>query len=173
MSALNRSPSPGGESADEVAEEIFSPDLLRLRAGSVLCWMATVDDKGMPNVSPKEIFCMHGERDLLIANIASPQSVRNVENNPNVCVSFADVLIQKGYKLKGIAEVVAPGHPQFAELVSPLQEMTRGSFEIHSVIRVQVHATELILAPSYRLKPGTTEESQALSAQSAYQWPRT
>ena len=57
----------------------FSAEFLRLRAGSVLCWLATVDDHGMPNVSPKEIFCCHGERELLIANIASPQSVRNIK----------------------------------------------------------------------------------------------
>lgn len=33
----------------------------RLRAAietSVLCWLATVDADGQPNVSPKEIFCM-------------------------------------------------------------------------------------------------------------------
>jgi len=150
----------------------FSAEFQRLRAGSVLCWLATVDAHGMPNASPKEIFCCHGERELLIANIASPQSVRNIKVHPNVCVSFVDVLIQKGFKVKGPAVIVEPGHPRYGELEFPLQQMTRGAFPIHSVICVQVLSTEPIVAPSYRLVPGTTEESQARAAQASYRWPR-
>jgi uncharacterized protein len=39
----------------------------RLRAAigtSVLCWLATVDADGQPNVSPKEIICTPGARRL-------------------------------------------------------------------------------------------------------------
>ena len=168
--ASDRSPHAGVHGVHDVSG--FSAEFLRLRAGSVLCWLATVDDHGMPNVSPKEIFCCHGECEFLIANIASPQSVRNIKTHPNVCVSFVDVLIQKGFKVKGAAVVVEPGHPRFGELEFPLQQMTRGAFPIHSVICVQVLNTEPILAPSYRLVPGTTEDSQARTAQAAYRWPR-
>ncbi len=71
--------------------------------GSVLCWLATVGSDGMPNVSPKEIFASFGDESLIIANIASPQSVKNVEFCSKVCVSFVDVFIQKGCKIKGEA----------------------------------------------------------------------
>ncbi len=138
----------------------------------MLCWLATVDPSCMPNVSPKEIFCLHGERELLIANIASPQSVRNIRSNPNVCVSFVDVFVQKGFKLKGAAVVVESGHPRFDEMEAPLKEMTGGAFPIQSVICVHILSAESIVAPSYRLREGTTEESQAIAAQKAYRWPR-
>ena len=48
----------------------------------VLCWLATVSEKGVPNVSPKELFIFEREKQLLIANIASPQSVKNIRANP-------------------------------------------------------------------------------------------
>lgn len=57
---------------------------------SVLCWLATVNGLNEPNVSPKEVFTYVGEHTLLIANIASPNSIKNISENPNVCISFID-----------------------------------------------------------------------------------
>ncbi|WP_458146150.1 pyridoxamine 5'-phosphate oxidase family protein [Bradyrhizobium sp. UFLA05-109] len=55
---------------------------------SVLCWLATVDAEGQPNVSPKEIFCMgEGANEVLVAEIASPVTRRNVSGHPKVCLS--------------------------------------------------------------------------------------
>ena len=67
----------------------------------VLCWLATVDKDQQPNVSPKEMFTYLDDHTLLIANIASPNSVRNIAQQPKVSVSFVDVFTQKGFKLKG------------------------------------------------------------------------
>ena len=60
---------------------------------SVLCWLATSSGDG-PSVSPKEIFACYGEDRVIIANIASPQSVQNVARDPRVCVSFVNVFSQ-------------------------------------------------------------------------------
>jgi hypothetical protein len=135
---------------------------------SVLCWLATVDADGAPNVSPKEVFCAHGSQRVLIANIASPTSVRNIEAEPRVCVSFVDVFVQKGYKLKGTAEIVRPKDARYSELEPPLLHITKGLFPIRSIIAVQVSAVEPIVAPSYRLIPGTTETSQIQGAMGTY-----
>ena len=91
------------------------------------CWLATVDDHGMPNVSPKEIFCCHGERELLIANIASPQSVQHQGPSERMR-ELRRCPDPEGFKVKGAAVVVEPGHPRFGELEFPLQQMTRGAF---------------------------------------------
>jgi len=56
-----------------------------------LCWLATVSEEGVPNVSPKELFVFEGEKHLLIANIASPQSVKNIQANCQVCVSGINI----------------------------------------------------------------------------------
>lgn len=151
---------------------VISAEVLRFVDSSVLCWLATVDPDGVPNVSPKEVFCAHGGSELLIANIASPESVRNLQKNPNACVSFVDVFVQKGFKLKGAGTVVLRGHPRFSEFERPLLELTKGAFPILSIICIQVVSAFPILAPSYRTVPGTTEESQAISAQKLYKWPR-
>ena len=73
---------------------------------SVLCWLATANDKGEPNVSPKEMFISNGLKYILIANIASPKSVLNIYSNASECLSFIDVFKQKGFKVKGSAKII-------------------------------------------------------------------
>ncbi len=147
---------------------MFTDEVLQYIDRSVLCWLATVDAAGAPNVSPKEVFCAHGSSTVLVANIASPQSDRNLRSNPQVCLSFVDVFVQRGYKLKGTAEVVRPSDRRYPELEAPLLSLTQGLFPIHSIFVVQVQAVEPIVAPSYRLKPGTTEATQIAGAMRAY-----
>jgi predicted pyridoxine 5'-phosphate oxidase superfamily flavin-nucleotide-binding protein len=83
---------------------VFMEEIIQSINESVLCWLATAPAAGVPNCSPKEAFTFRGESELVIANIASPESVRNIQANPNVCVSFVNVFKQKGFKLSGTAE---------------------------------------------------------------------
>lgn len=131
---------------------------------SVLCWLATVDEAGQPSVSPKEIFAVFDNEHLVIANIASPQSARNIEANPRVCVSFVDVFVQKGFKLTGMARNVKKHEPEFAAWSAPLTAMAGPRFPIHSVFVVQVTAVEPIVAPSYRLYPEDCSEASQVAA---------
>ena len=131
---------------------------------SILCWLATVDADGQPNLSPKEIFTVFDPEHLVIANIASPTSVRNIAINPRVCVSFVDVFVQKDFKVLGTARNVGLQDAQFANWA-----MAGPRFPIHSVIVVRATGFESIVAPSYRLYPDeTTEQTQVASAMRAY-----
>jgi predicted pyridoxine 5'-phosphate oxidase superfamily flavin-nucleotide-binding protein len=148
---------------------VIPPDLQTSAQASILCWLATVGGDGQPNVSPKEIFTVFDAEHLVIANIASPTSVRNIAVNPRVCVSFVDVFVQKGFKVLGTARNVGRQDADFATWASPLQAMAGPRFPIHSVIVVHATGFELILAPSYRLYPGdTTEQARVASAMRAY-----
>lgn len=148
---------------------MLTPEVHAAAKKSVLCWLATVSEDGQPNVSPKEVFRVHDEQRLVIANIASPVSVRNIRMNPSVCVSFIDVFTQRGYKVLGSASYVAKAHADFAALSAELAAMAGARFPIHGVIVVRAHAVEAIVAPSYRLYPEeTTERSQSLAAMRTY-----
>jgi ribosomal-protein-alanine N-acetyltransferase len=58
-----------------VTAPMLSSEVQNSAAHSVLCWLATVDGNGQPNVSPKEIFAVFDTEHLVVANIASPTSV--------------------------------------------------------------------------------------------------
>ena len=135
---------------------------------SVLCWLATSSANNWPNVSPKEVFTHFEDRYVIIANIASPQTVRNIRENPNVCVSFIDILVQKGYQLKGEAEIVEPSMPGYTEMEKKLTDITHGKFPFATITRIHIHFAKPILAPSYLFFPETKEEDQVASAKNRY-----
>jgi len=146
----------------------LSPDLNAYITRSVLCWLATVDDSGHPNVSPKEVFCAWGDDSILIANIASPESAKNIRSFPGVCVSFVDVFVQKGFKVKGLAKIVESSSPEYQELIKPLEAITKGVFSIINIFQIKITKVSSIVAPSYRIYPDRTEEQQIESALHAY-----
>lgn len=135
---------------------------------SVLCWLATVSKENTPNVSPKEIFNHFGTDQIIIANIASPQSVQNINSHKQVCVSFIDILIQKGFQLKGKARIINNSDPQFTEMEEVLVQMTQGKFPFNSITCIQIEQVKPIIAPKYILYPETTEADQIESAKKAY-----
>lgn len=137
--------------------------------GCVLCWLATVDEQGQPNVSPKEVFAVFDDQHLVIAQIASPQSVRNIQHNPKVCISMIDIIVQRGWKLQGHAQYVGASDAAFQTYALPLKALAGEKFKIHGVMLVRVEKVQRILAPSYRFYPdSTTEASQIASAMRAY-----
>ena len=63
---------------------MFTQEAIKYIDQSVLCWLATSDKDNFPNVSPKEMFTHFEDNKILIANIASPNSVANILENSNV-----------------------------------------------------------------------------------------
>ncbi len=135
---------------------------------SVLCWLATVSSENIPNVSPKEIFNYYGTDKIIIANIASPQTVRNIKLNENVCISFIDILVQKGFQVKGKAKIIEKTDSEFLEMEKVLTKMTNGKFPFATITKITIEQVKPIIAPKYMLYPETTEKEQIESAKKAY-----
>jgi predicted pyridoxine 5'-phosphate oxidase superfamily flavin-nucleotide-binding protein len=136
---------------------------------SVLCWLATVDAQGQPNVSPKEVWAIANNQHVVVANIASPMTVRNIAQQPQVCLSFVDVLVQKGFKLQGRARELLPDDADYAHWAAPVLAMAGDRIPVRSVLLIAVDVVQPIVAPSYWLFPETTTEaSQIEAAQRTY-----
>ena len=135
---------------------------------SVLCWLATANENGEPNVSPKEMFIANGHEHILIANIASPNSVRNIISNPSVCLSFINIFKQKGFKVKGSALVIEPNNPDYAIKEAALRTLGGEQYIIKSIIEVKVKNISPVIAPSYNFISDTTESSQIQQAMETY-----
>lgn len=142
--------------------------VIRYIEQSVLCWLATSDKDNFPNVSPKEMFTHFENNTLLIANIASPISIHNIEENNKVCISFVDVFVQRGFKIKGKAKVIYKNSADFNIKVKPLIDLFSDKFPISAVFEIKVENVDSIQAPSYFLFPEITENQQIESALKAY-----
>ncbi len=135
---------------------------------SVLCWLATVSEENVPNVSPKEIFNYYGTDKIIVANIASPQTIRNIKQNKNVCISFIDILVQKGFQIKGKAEIITKTNSEFYKMKKILVKMTEDKFPFETITKITIDQAQPIIAPKYILYPSITETEQIESAKKAY-----
>ncbi|MDG9668717.1 pyridoxamine 5'-phosphate oxidase family protein [Hahella sp. CR1] len=135
---------------------------------SILCWLATSNIKGEPNVSPKEIFLAVNPNIIIIANIASPCSEKNIRENPSVCVSYVDIFEQRGCKLKGEARVIEPADSEWDNYIVSLRKIAGDSFPIRNIFEVTVSKASNILAPSYQINPQIQINKQIASAMNAY-----
>ena len=135
---------------------------------SVLCWLATSNIDNQPNVSPKEMFTWHGNNTVIIANIASPEFIENIKANSLVCVSFINIFVQKGYKIKGVARIVNSGDKDYSEKKNTLTSLYTDQFPIKSIIEVLVKEVSEIIAPSYFLYKDITEQAQVKNSMKNY-----
>ena len=136
---------------------------------SVLCWLASCSPDLIPNVSPKEIFTHIDQEFIIITNIASPKTIKNIKANPNICISAINILVQKGYQLKGNAEIITKKDPTFESLYAPLYKLAGDKFPFSSIIKMKLDSAKEILAPSYILYPdSTTEKDQIENAKKIY-----
>lgn len=147
---------------------MLTPTIQQYIQQSILCWLATVDSDGCPNVSPKELFLSTNEYTLVIAHIASPQSVKNIQTQPKVCVSFVDVFVQKGYKIKGKATLVSRHDSTYKDYNNLFQQQYGNAFAMTAFIVIEVATVAPILAPSYLFYLETTEAAQIQNALAAY-----
>lgn len=135
---------------------------------SVLCWLATSSKTGEPNCSPKEAFTYRGSKELVIADIASPESVNNIRSNPSVCVSFVHVFKQTGFKLKGKATYISRDEEEYPTLFNLLEPIVGTVFPVKGIILVDLESCKPIIAPAYYMVADTTEASQIQSAKRTY-----
>ena len=135
---------------------------------SVLCWLATVDAEGTPNVTPKEIFSCYGDDRLVVADIASANTVRNIRTHSAVCASFVDVFRQRGFKIVGTATIVSPENADFPIIGIELLRKAGTAFPIRHIISIKIARVSRIWAPSYTLFPDRAEaDRMAVSASAA------
>lgn len=147
---------------------LMPAEVIHAIESSVLCWLATVSKDGIPNVSPKEAFLYDGQGKIVVAHIASPVTVRNIESTGKACASFLDVFIQKGVKIDCSARIVREGDERFPDQLKMLRESIGERFPIKAIIELQPTSVSAIIAPSYCLFPETKERDMMKSSLRSY-----
>jgi general stress protein 26 len=74
---------------------------------TVYCALVTIDSTGQPHVRTMNPFPANDELITWFATSKTSRKVREIKNNPKVCVYYADHLTAKGYvNITGTAEVI-------------------------------------------------------------------
>jgi predicted pyridoxine 5'-phosphate oxidase superfamily flavin-nucleotide-binding protein len=115
-----------------------------------LGYVATVCPDGTPNLSPKGTVTVWDAEHLVFADLNSPGTVRNLENNPAIEINVVDIFIRKGFRFKGKAQVLREG-PLFDEMLAFYTK--RGLFDaprrIRAIVLVTVEQAGKLVSPGY------------------------
>jgi len=116
--------------------------------------VATISADNTPNLSPKGTIIVLDESHLAFADIHSPQTVENLKRNPAIEINVVDPFSRRGYRFKGIAEIISTGD-KFDKIISHYKE-TGVKSSIKTIIAVKIEKLSEVFSPLYDL--GYTEE---------------
>ena len=119
-----------------------------------LGYVATISADNTPNLSPKGTVMVLDKSHLAFADIHSPQTVENLKHNPSIEINVVDPFSRRGYRFKGIAEIISSGD-EFSKIISYYKTLGIKS-SINSIILVKIEKLSEVLSPLYDL--GYTEE---------------
>ena len=119
-----------------------------------LGYVATVSNDGTPNLSPKGTIIVMNESTLVFADIRSPQTIQNLQNNPSVEINVVDPFQRLGYRFKGECKIINEG-PEFDKILDYYANVGIKS-KINSVVIVDVESMSEVTSPSYDL--GVTKD---------------
>ena len=126
---------------------VISAEARRVVEQQRLCFVATVNADGTPNLSPKGTIGVLDDDRVLFGDIRSPRTVENLRQRPAVEVNIVDPISRKGYRFRGTATIVDPG-PRFDELEATFR--ARGlEHPFHCIVVVDVERAEPVISPAY------------------------
>ncbi len=137
---------------------IITDDMRDIVKATRLCFVATVDDDGTPNLSPKSSLMVYDDDHLVFANIASPNTVRNLRRNPAIEINAIDIFLRRGYRFKGTAELMPPGTPEYDFVAEPFWADNGKQFPVHEIAKVHVARAAPMLSPAYTYIDEITED---------------
>jgi predicted pyridoxine 5'-phosphate oxidase superfamily flavin-nucleotide-binding protein len=138
-----------------------------------LGYVATVNEDGSPNLSPKGTTTVWDDDHLVFADIRSPGTVANLRGDARVEINVVDPMIRKGYRFRGTGEVFDSG-PRYDEVVAwyerqGVQAWDEAGRRIRAVVLVQVEEVRPLVSPAY---DGGASEDEIRARWTAY-WEAT
>ena len=135
---------------------VLSRDMKRVIEEQKLGFVATVNEDGTPNLSPKATFVVLDDETIAFVEIRSPNTIRNIERGSPVDVNFVDPFVRKGYRFKGTAEVLARGTAAFDAAIGHFAAAGDLLKLVGAVVRIRIGHAASLISPAY--DRGQTED---------------
>ena len=125
----------------------------RVVAEQRLGFAATVCPDGTPNLSPKGTTVVWDDEHLAFVDLASPQTIANLRENPAIEINVVDQVVRKGYRFKGKANVHADGRV-FDEVIARYaadEHFADYAGRAAHVVLIRVERALPLVSPAYDL----------------------
>jgi predicted pyridoxine 5'-phosphate oxidase superfamily flavin-nucleotide-binding protein len=114
-----------------------------------LGYVATVSPDNTPNLSPKGTLSVWNDDYLIFADIKSPKTMSNLEENPSVEINVVDPISRKGYRFKGVSTIISSG-TEYDKIISYYMDKGIKS-KINKIVQIKVTSINQITSPLYDL----------------------
>jgi predicted pyridoxine 5'-phosphate oxidase superfamily flavin-nucleotide-binding protein len=142
----------------EAMMPILSTDMRDTIRRAKLSFVATVNEDGTPNVSPKASLTARGDA-LFFADIASPQTIENLRRNPAISINVVDIFARRGYRFNGTGRLLPTTDPDWKEVAEWVWRMNGPDYPVNHVVRIEVREALPVLSPAYRFAEPVSEDA--------------
>lgn len=115
---------------------------------AILSFVATVNDDGTPNLSPKASLTVRNGV-LYFADIASPATIRNLKRKPAVEINVIDIFERRGYRFKGHASILPPGDDEYSMIADCVRSTNGPEYPVDHVVRIETLSISPLLSPAH------------------------
>jgi len=128
-------------------EALITDDIKEFVNRVQLGFIATVCPDSTPNLSPKGTTIVWDNDHLAFADIHSPGTIDNLKSNPAIEINIVDVFTRKGFRFKGIGQILSEGDT-FEQILSYYRN--KGTkHPINNIVLVKVHRILPLISPAY------------------------
>ena len=136
---------------------MLDQDMRDIVARTMLCFVATINEDGSPNLSPKSSLRVHDDTHLIFANMASPRTVRNLRRDPRIEINCVDIFARRGYRFAGTGSLHADEDPLYLALKDAVLREHGPTLPVFDAVLVRVSTAAPVLSPAYDFVEGITE----------------
>lgn len=135
---------------------VLNDDMKQIIAECRLTYVATVTPDGRPNLSPKASTKVLDDDHLVFVDIASPNTIRNLRANPHIEVNVVDPLRRRGYRFKGVAEVLTEG-ALYRSVAEDFWTREGRQYPANGIVTIKIEQAAPLWSPAYTFNQGVKE----------------
>lgn len=115
---------------------------------AILSFVATVNEDGTPNLSPKASLTVTNGV-LYFADIASPRTILNLGRNPAIEINVVDIFQRRGYRFRGHALVLPPGDGEYLMIANWVRATNGLEYPVNHVVKIETTSITPLLSPAH------------------------
>ena len=138
---------------------MFDDDIKSIIAQTILCYAATTNEDGSPNLSPKSSLRVHDDTHLMFANMALPGTIRNLKRDPRIEINCVDIFGRRGYRFIGRATLHSGDDPLFVALKNDVAGEHSAAIPVFDAVLIEVLEVKPVISPAYKFIEGVTEDA--------------
>src|ERR1700742_4018917 len=113
----------------------ITADMEAIVKQAILSFVATVNEDGTPNLSPKASLTIR-DGVLYFADIASPRTIQNLRRNSVVEINVVDIFQRRGYRFRGRAAILPPNDDASLMIANWVRATNGPEYSVDHVVRI-------------------------------------